>query len=228
MKSVSISGSPRENVGKKDAKKNRNEDKVPCVLYGGKEQVHFAADEVSFKKLIYTPDSFTVKLNVDNKEYNAILQDIQYHPLSDRILHADFLEIFDDKPVVMHIPVKVTGNSQGVLKGGRFIQKLRKLKIKALPVDLPDNVVVDITPLEINDSIKVSDIKKDKVTFLDAPTAVIVGVRVTRVVVEETPTAVEGAAPAAAAPAAGAAAPATPAAGEKGKEAEKGKGKEKK
>jgi large subunit ribosomal protein L25 len=228
MKSVSISGSPRENVGKKDAKKNRKEDKVPCVLYGGKEQVHFAADEVSFKKLIYTPDSFTVKLNVDNKEYNAILQDIQYHPLSDRILHADFLEIFDDKPVVMHIPVKVTGNSQGVLKGGRFIQKLRKLKIKALPVDLPDNVAVDITPLEINDSIKVSDIKKDKVTFLDAPTAVIVGVRVTRVVVEETPTAVEGAAAAAAAPAAGAAAPATPAAGEKGKEAEKGKGKEKK
>jgi large subunit ribosomal protein L25 len=116
----------------------------------------------------------------------------------------------------MHIPVKVTGNSQGVLKGGRFIQKLRKLKIKALPVDLPDNVVVDITPLEINDSIKVSDIKKDKVTFLDAPTAVIVGVRVTRVIVEEAPAAAEGAA----APAEGAAAPAT---GEKGKEAEKGK-----
>ena len=226
MKSVSISGSPRENVGKKDAKKHRNEGKVPCVLYGGKEQIHFVAEEVSFKKLVYTPDSFTIKLNLDNKEYNAILQDIQYHPVSDRILHADFLEIFDDKPVVIHIPVKVTGIAEGVLKGGRFIQKLRKLKIKALPVHLPDNVIVDITPLEINDSIKVSDIKKDNVTFLDAPSAVIVGVRVTRVIVEETPVVAEGAA---APTAEGGVTPATPVTDEKekGKEIEKEKGKEK-
>ena len=218
MKSVSISGSQRENVGKKDAKKHRREGNVPCVLYGGKEQIHFVAEEKSFKKLVYTPDSFTVKLNMNDKEYNAILQDIQYHPVTDNILHADFLEIFDNKPVIMHIPIKVIGNSQGVLKGGRFIQKLRKLKIKALPVDLPDNVVVDITPLEINDSIKVSDLKQDNVTFLDAPTAVIVGVRVTRVVVEETTTAAEGAS---ATPAAAAA----PAAADKGKESDKGKDK---
>ena len=215
MKSVSISGSLRESVGKKDAKKHRREGNVPCVLYGGKEQIHFVAEEKSFKKLVYTPESFTVKLNVNDKDYNAILQDIQYHPVSDNILHADFLEIFDDKPVVMHIPVKVTGNSQGVLKGGKFIQKLRKLKIKSLPTYLPDSIDLDITPLEINDSIKVSDIKRDKVTFLDAPSAVIVGVRVTRVAVEEATTA--------AAPAEGAAA--APAAGDKAKEADKGKDK---
>ena len=122
------------------------------------------------------------------------MQDIQYHPVSDGILHADFLEIFDDKPVTIHIPVKVIGKSQGVLKGGRFIQKLRKLKIKALPAYLPDDITVDISPLEINDSIRVSDIKQNNVTFLDPPNSVIVGVRVTRVIVEEAPVVAEGAA----------------------------------
>lgn len=219
MKSVSISGSPRENVGKKDAKKHRKEGLVPCVLYGGKEQVHFVTDEVSFKKLVYSPDAYTVKLNVGSKNINAILQDIQYHPVSDKILHADFLEIFDDKPVTIHIPVKVTGVSEGVLKGGKLIQKLRKLKIKAFPANLPDDLTVDISPLDIGDSIRVADIKQDNITFLDAPGAVIVGVRVTRVVVEETPAAGAGAAT----PAEGAATPAAPVAGEKGKEADKGK-----
>mgnify|MGYP000907715155 CR=1 FL=1 len=223
MKSVSISGSPRENVGKKDAKKHRNEGKVPCVLYGGKEQIHFSTDETSFKQIVYTPEASTIKLNIQDKEYHAILQDIQYHPVSDRILHADFMEIFNDKPVIIHIPIKVTGNSQGVLKGGRFIQKLRKVKIKALVADLPDNIEIDITPLDINDSIKISDLKLNKVTFLDPPSSVVVGVRVTRVVVEDTTKPAEGAA----APAATAAAPA---AGDKGKEGDKGKdkGKDKK
>jgi len=226
MKSVSISGSLRENVGKKDAKKNRLEGKVPCVLYGGKEHFHFVTEEISFKKLVYSPDAYTVKLNLNEKEYNAILQDIQFHPVRDNILHADFLEIFDDKPVTISVPIKVIGVSEGILKGGRLIQKLRKVKIKALPAYLVDDLTVDITPLEIGDSIRISDIKKDNITFLDPPNSVIVGVRVTRVVVEETTTAVEGAAPAEGAAAPGAA----PAAGdkEKGKEAEKGKEKEKK
>jgi large subunit ribosomal protein L25 len=214
MKKVSISGSLRESVGKKDAKKHRIDGKVPCVLYGGKDQVHFVTEQISFKKLVYSPEAFTVKINVNSKEYQAVLQDIQYHPVSDSILHADFLEIFDDKPVTIHIPVKVTGKSQGVLKGGRFIQKLRKVKIKALPAFLPDDITVDISPLEINDSIRVSDIKQNNVTFLDPPNSVIVGVRVTRVIVEEAPVVAEGATPAAE----GAA---TPAAGEKGKEGDK-------
>ena len=219
MKTVSISGSLRENVGKKDAKKHRIDGKVPCVLYGGKDQVHFVTDQISFKKLVYSPEAFTVKINVDSKEYQAILQDIQYHPVSDSILHADFLEIFNDKPVTIHIPVKVTGKSQGVLKGGRFIQKLRKVKIKALPAFLPDDITVDITPLEINDSIRVSDVKHDNVTFLDPPNSVIVGVRVTRVIVEEAPVVAEGAAPAAE----GAAVGTTPVAGAPAADAPKSK-----
>jgi len=205
MKSVSISGSPRENVGKKDAKKSRSEGKVPCVLYGGKDQVHFVTEETSFKKLVYSPDAYTVNLHISDREYNAILQEIQYHPVSDSIIHADFLEIFPDKPVTIHIPVKVIGVAEGVLKGGRLIQKLRKVNIKALPEFLPERITVDISPLEIGDSIRVSDVKIDNVTFLDSPTSVIVGVRVTRVVVEETPATAEGAIPAE-----GVATPATP------------------
>ena len=208
MKSVSISGSPRENVGKKDARKSRKEGNVPCVLYGGKNHVHFVTEEKNFKKLVYSPDAYTVNLNINNNEYSAVLQEIQYHPVSEAIIHADFLEIFPDKPVVIHVPVSVTGVASGVLKGGRFIQKLRKLKIKALPAYLPDNISIDISPLEINDSIRVSDIKMENIILLDSPNAVVVGVRVTRVVVEETPATAEGAAPAE-----GAAAGTAPAAG---------------
>ena len=218
MKTVSISGSLRESVGTKDAKKQRKEGKVPCVLYGGSEQLHFVTEEVSFKKLVYSPDAYTVVLDVNGKNYNAILQDIQYHPVGDNILHADFLEIFEDKPVTIHVPVRVTGTAPGILKGGKLIEKLRKLKIKALPVNLPDFIIADISSLEIGQSVRVSDISLDNITLLDSPNSVIVGVRVTRVVVEEAPKAAEGT------PAVeGGATPATPAAGEKGKEAEKGK-----
>jgi len=201
MKTVSISGSPRENVGKKDAKKQRTDGKVPCVLYGGKDQVHFTTDATSFKCLVYSPDAYTVKLDINSKNYDAILQDIQYHPVTDNILHVDFLEIFPNKAVTISVPVKHIGVSEGVLKGGKLIQKLKKLKINALPANLPDDITVDISPLEIGQSIKVSDIQKENITFLDSPNAVVIGVRVTRAVVEEVPAA------GAAAPAAGAAAP---------------------
>ncbi|MFH0866557.1 MAG: 50S ribosomal protein L25/general stress protein Ctc [Bacteroidota bacterium] len=195
MKVVSMSGSPRENVGKKDAKKQRYEGKIPCVLYGGKEQVHFITDESTFKKIVYTPEVCTVKINIDGNEFEAVLQDIQYHPVSDRILHADFLEIFPDKLVTIHIPVKLTGTPEGVLKGGKLHHKMRKLKVKALAAHLPDNFTLDISKLEINDSIKISDLAYPNITLLDPQTAVVVGVRVTRVVVEEVPV-VEGAVPA--------------------------------
>lgn len=194
MKVVSMSGSPRENVGKKDAKKQRCEGKIPCVLYGGKEQVHFVTDETTFKKIVYTPEACTVKINIGSNDYNAILQDIQYHPVSDRILHADFLEIFPDKPVTIHIPVKLNGTPEGVLKGGKLHYKMRRLKVKALPVHLPDDFTLDISKLEINDSIKIGDLAYPNITLLDPQTAVVVGVRVTRVVVEEVPV-VEGAVP---------------------------------
>jgi large subunit ribosomal protein L25 len=189
MKTVSLSGSLRENVGKKDAKKHRREGLVPCVMYGGKEQVHFYAGDKPFRKLVFTPEVFIFKLNIGGNEHNTIVQDIQFHPVTDKILHVDFLEVPDNKPVVISVPVKFSGVSPGVLKGGKLITKMRKLKIKALMQHLPDNIVVDISSLEIGDSARVTDVKRDNITFLDGPNNVIVGVRTARTVVEEAPAA---------------------------------------
>jgi large subunit ribosomal protein L25 len=185
MKSVSLSGSLRENVGKKDARRHRREGEIPSVLYGGKEQVHFTVNEKAFSKLLFTPEVNLVRLNLDGREFDSLIQDVQYHPVTDRALHVDFLEITSEKPVIIAIPVKDHGTPQGVLKGGRLIKKFRKVKIKALAKDLPDFIEVDISALEIGDSIKVSDLKADQVVFLDPPTNVIIGVRTARAVVEE-------------------------------------------
>jgi large subunit ribosomal protein L25 len=194
MKSVSLSGSRRENVGKKDAKKHRRDGKIPCVLYGGNEQIHFAVDDKAFSKLLFTPEVNLIRVNIDGSEYETIIQDVQYHPVTDRTLHVDFLQILPDKPVTIGIPVNLSGTPKGVLKGGKLIRKARKLKVKALAKDLPDTIEIDITELEIGDSVKVSDITRDNVMFLDPATNVIVGVRTARTVVEETG---PGAAPAA-------------------------------
>jgi large subunit ribosomal protein L25 len=185
MKTVSLSGSPRENVGKKDARKNRRLGKVPCVMYGGKEQLHFVVDEKPLKKIVFTPEVYIITLNVDGKVHNTILQDAQYHPVTDNFLHVDFLEILPDKQVTIAVPVKAEGTPTGVLKGGRFINKMRKLKIKAMAKDLPDFIPINTDDLDIGDSVKVMNIKMDNVTFLDSPNSVIVGVRTARTVVEE-------------------------------------------
>jgi large subunit ribosomal protein L25 len=185
MKKVSLSGSPRENVGKKDAKKNRNAGKVPCVMYGGKEQVHFVVDEKPLKKIVYTSHAYIIALDIDGKNYDTIIQDAQYHPVTDNFLHVDFLEIIPDKPITISVPIHTEGTPAGVLKGGRFISKMRKLKINALPKDLPDAIEIKIDKLDIGDSIKVMDVKQDNVTFLDPQSSVIVGVRTARTVVEE-------------------------------------------
>jgi len=187
MKSVSISGSPRVNVGKKDAKDIRSKKIVPCVLYGGKEQIFFTTPEDSFKNIVYTPEICTVKLQINGTEINCILQDLQFHPVTDKILHADFLEIFDDKPITMHVPVKVIGTSPGIIKGGKLLMKLKKVKIRALPGNLPDHITLDISNLEIGDSIRVNQIPSDNMTILESPNSIVVTVRVTRVVVEEQP-----------------------------------------
>jgi large subunit ribosomal protein L25 len=185
MKTVSLSGSLRENVGKKDAKKNRREGKVPCVMYGGKEQLHFVVEEKPLKKIVFTPEVYIINLNVEGRSHDTILQDAQYHPVTDNFLHVDFLEILPEKQVTIAVPVKAEGTPTGVLKGGRFINKMRKLKIKALAKDLPDFIPINTDDLDIGDSIRVSDIKLDNVTFLDAANSVIVGVRTARTVVEE-------------------------------------------
>jgi large subunit ribosomal protein L25 len=182
MKKVSVSGSLRENVGKKDARRLRREGLVPCVVYGGKEQVHFVTPAVSFKDVVYTPEACLVQLDIEGKQFDAVLQDIQFHPVHDHILHADFLEIFPDKEVKIGVPIKLVGNSPGVIKGGRLQLKLRKLRIQALPANLPDHIDVSISKLDIGDSVKVGQLKQKNITFLDSEVAVVVMVKSTRVI----------------------------------------------
>ncbi|MEY3678816.1 MAG: hypothetical protein RI924_957 [Bacteroidota bacterium] len=158
MKSIAISGSRRENVGKRDAKELRYEGKVPAVLYGGADQIHFAVSAADLKGLVYTPDVHFVDIDVEGTQAKAILQDIQFHPLTEQILHVDFLRLNDAKPFVMEIPVKLTGTSPGVKMGGKLIQKLRKLRVKAFPKDMPQYVEVAMEPLELGKSVRVGEL----------------------------------------------------------------------
>ena len=211
MKSVSISGSPRANVGKTDAKALRNAKLVPCVLYGGKEQIHFSVLSADFKNLIYTPNVHTVDLDIAGNKYHAIVQETQFHPLKDHLMHVDFLEIVAGKPVVMELPVRTSGTSPGVRNGGRLSKKLKTLRAKGLVEKMPDTVTIAIDKMEIGNSVRVGDIHLDGITFLNAPNVTVVSVEVTRVAVE-TPTAAAPAAVAKAPAAAAAKAPAAPAA----------------
>ena len=202
MKSFELSGTKRDGLTKQDTKKLRDAGMVPCVIYGGEENVHFSAPILSFRHLVYSPEVFTVKINVDGKTRNAIMQEIQFHPISDKLLHIDFIEIHDDKKVVMDVPVKIAGTSEGQRQGGKLLSKVRKLKIKALPAHLPDAIDIDVTPLNIGQSVRVADLKVKGVEFLDSANNIIVGIRTTRNVVETPAEAAKAAAPAAAKPAA--------------------------
>lgn len=180
MKSITIQGTKRESVGKKSTKALRDAELVPCVVYGGAETLNFSAEEKSFKGLVYTPEAHTVSIEVDGKTIPAVLQDIQFHPLTDKILHADFYQLADDKPVVMEVPVRITGRSKGVVAGGAMRQSFRKLKIKAIPANLPDEIVVDVTPLKIGSKLYVGGIKTEGFTFMHPDNAVVVAVKMSR------------------------------------------------
>jgi large subunit ribosomal protein L25 len=180
MKAIFMSGSSRANVGKKDAKALRVDGLVPCVLYGGDSQIHFSVNETQFKPLLFTPDVHTVDLEIDGKSYKAVLQDIQYHNMNDSVLHADFLQLHENKPVIIQIPVRTSGNSAGVRAGGKLVTKLRKLKVRAFLKDLPDFINIDITPLEIGQGVKVREISLPGVTLLDAQNVDVVAVTATR------------------------------------------------
>jgi large subunit ribosomal protein L25 len=180
MKSITIQGTKRESVGKKSTKALRDAELVPCVVYGGAEPLNFSAEERSFKGLVYTPEAHTVSIEVDGQTIPAVLQDIQFHPLTDKILHADFYQLSEDKPVVMEVPVRVTGRSKGVVAGGVLRQTYRKLKVKAIPANLPDEIVVDITPLKIGNKLYVESLKSDKYTFMHPDNAVVVAVKMSR------------------------------------------------
>jgi large subunit ribosomal protein L25 len=184
MKSVSMSGSLRENVGKKDAKAQRAQGYIPCVIYGGKEQLQFVVEETQFQNLLFTPEVKYAVLEVDGKKFEAVVQATQWHPVTDHLLHVDFLEVVDGKPITIGIPLIITGTSQGVLRGGRLVKKLRKLTVKGLLKDIPEVITVDITNLEINDMIKVGNISIPHLTFEENPNTIIVSVVSTRNVVE--------------------------------------------
>jgi large subunit ribosomal protein L25 len=176
MKTLEIIGFKRANLGKTQTKELRNESYVPGVLYGGAEQIHFYAPAILFRDLVYSPVVYEVDLNIEGTHYRAILQDIQFHPVNEMLLHVDFLLLQEDKPVKIDVPVKFIGNSPGVMAGGKLVTKLRKLKIKALPANLPDAIEVDISDLELGKSIKVSKIAKgdyDILTNSLAPVATV-------------------------------------------------------
>lgn len=180
MKSVSISGSPRENVGKKDAKAQRRNGMIPCVLYGGEKQYEFVVPEGQFRNLIYTPEVKYAIVNIDGKEIPAVLQASQFHPITDRLLHVDFLEVVDGKPITIGLPIRINGTSPGVLRGGRLVKKVRKLRVRGILNDIPEFIPVDISGLDIDNSIKINELKIDNLTFVENPNAVVVAVLSTR------------------------------------------------
>ena len=182
MKSITIKGSKRESVGKTATRALRNADKVPCVLYGGKNPLHFSANELDFSKLVYTPNAHTVVLEINgDQKVNAILQDIQFHPVSDKILHVDFYQLSDDKPVNMEIPVVIEGAAPGVmLEGGTLVISKRKLKVRALPKNLPDFIKVDISSLKLGNKISTADLESEDFTILHPSNTVVCKVRTSR------------------------------------------------
>lgn len=185
MKTVQLSGSPRANVGKKDAKAVRNGGGVPCVLYGTGEQTHFSVRDVDMEKLIFSPDVYQIEIDIDGTKKKAIIQELQMHPVTDKPMHVDFLELQDGKPVKIGIPVRITGRSKGVLNGGRLQAIFRRLNVEGLPKDLPEVVELDVTPLRIGMSIRIRDIEIPGVKILHAPDAVVVSVKMARGAVDE-------------------------------------------
>ena len=185
MKSVALSGNKRAERGTSNANNLRKEDKIPAVIYGGKENVHFTVNEVKFNKIINTPEVYFVDLEVDGAKFKTIVKDVQFHPVTDRVLHIDFLEVDEKKPVTIRIPVSLVGRSKGVANGGTLKNPIKMIRVSGLPSAIPENVEIDMTSLKIGDSIKVGELNIDGLTFLGADNAVVVGVKMSRNVVAD-------------------------------------------
>ena len=177
-----MSGSSRANVGKKDAATLRKKGQVPCVLYGGSEQLHFSAKYIDVHKIVHSPDVYNVALDVDGKKQEAIIQELQFHPVTDKILHVDFLALHPEKVAKVELPVRVSGASPGVLMGGKLAKNFQKIKVEALPADLPEAINIDISPLNIGDNVRVKDLAaaNDKLRFHAPAASVVVGVKMAR------------------------------------------------
>ena len=180
MKSITIKGSQRESVGKVATKAVRNAGMVPCVIYGGSQPIHFAAEEKEFKSLVYTPNAHTVVIDLDGKTTNAVLQDIQFHPVSDRINHIDFFQLDENKEIIMEVPVKVTGTSPGVLLGGVLNLNQRRLKVKALPKNLPDYVEANISELQMGNKLYVTKLPTPNFKLMHPDNTVVAQVKISR------------------------------------------------
>ena len=180
MKKTEIVGYKRADLGKTDAQKLRAEGHVPSVLYGGENQVHFYAPAILFRPLLFTPDVYEVTLNIEGEIHRAILQDTQYHPVNDALIHADFLEVVDGKPVTVDVPVKLTGTSEGVIKGGKLNHKLRKLRVRGLADNIPDYIELDVTSLGLGKSLKVEAVKAGDFDILSARNIPVVSVEIPR------------------------------------------------
>ena len=182
MKTFELKGKVRENVGKKAAKAARNSESVPCVLYGGENNVHFTATNSDLRKLIYTPEVFLISLDVDGKKVTAIMKDLQFHPLTDKVLHIDFLQVHENKPVVIEIPVKLHGLAEGVKAGGKLSLEMRKLKVKALYTQIPEHIDIDVSALGLGKSIQVGAVQElvGNLELLNAKNAVVAQVKLTR------------------------------------------------
>lgn len=180
MKKAQLSGSLRANVGKKDSAALRNEERVPCVLYGQGEQTHFSVRAVDVHKLIFSPDVYQVELDIEGRKTNAIIQELQMHPVKDTPMHVDFLELRDDKPMRVKLPLRYTGSSIGVMNGGKLRQPYRELRVEGLPADLPEAITVDITKMRIGHAIRISDLQIPGVKFLEPANAVVLSVKMAR------------------------------------------------
>jgi large subunit ribosomal protein L25 len=182
MKTLEIKGVPRNETGKKESKKIRKQGMVPCVVYGGKENVHFSANHIELKKLINTPDIYLIKLELEGKTYDSVMQEIQFHPVSDEILHIDFVQVFGDKKVTVNLPIQLTGSSVGIRAGGKMRQRRRSLKVNGLIEHMPDVLDVDISDLDIGDSLKIGDLDYSDLEILDPERAMVVGVVSSRLI----------------------------------------------
>ena len=180
MQSITIVGSQRESGGKAASKALRNAGKVPCVLYGGENTIHFSADALAFKKLVYTPNVYTATIELGGKSYTAILQDIQFDPVTDQIIHVDFYELHKDKEITVAVPIQIVGTAPGVMAGGTLRIVNRKLKVKALPDNLPDFVPVDISWMEMGNRFYITRLEQDKYKILHPENTVVCQVRVSR------------------------------------------------
>jgi large subunit ribosomal protein L25 len=219
MKTVEIIGYRRANLGKSESQKLRDEGLVPCVLYGGNEQLHFYSPMILFRELVYTNEAHFVHINIEGEEAQAILQEVQFHPVSEVILHADFLRISEDRKIKMNIPVRLVGQSPGVAKGGTLVRKKASLKVYSFPKNMPDHIDVDVANLDFHHAIKVGDIQAQDLEFLDPKQSSVAVVEVPRAakMAAEDAAAAAPAEGAAAAPAAAAKAPAAPAKMDEGK-----------